>query len=186
VLVNRFPAQEGSIETTYQNYLSSNGLLPTNPGVAIGTQAARQIIADRADDGSFPQNPETFIGDTGPGEWRPTPPAFAPMPAPWFGNVRPFGQKDTPGQLPEPPPPHLGSGAYTKAYNEVKEFGRFDSTSRTTEQTRLAYFYSDNFGNQLNRAVRDIVLAGHVTDIGDSARLFALASASASDALINA
>jgi hypothetical protein len=186
VLVNRFPAQAASIETTYQNYLTSKGLLPTNPGVAIGAQAAANIIAARANDGSFPQNPEIFTGGTGPGEWRPTPPAFAPMSAPWFGNVVPFGQRDTPGQLPEPPPPHLESGAYAKDYNEVKALGALVGSSRTTEQTRLAYFYSDNFGNQLNRAVRDIVLAGHVTDIGDSARLFALASVSAADALINA
>jgi hypothetical protein len=186
VLVNRFPAQTGSIETTYQNYLTSKGLLPTNPGVTIGAQAAANIIAARATDGSFPQNPEIFTGGTGPGEWRPTPPAFAPMPAAWFGNVLPFGQRDTAGQLPEPPPPHLESGAYAKAYDEVKALGRREGSSRTTEQTRLAYFYSDNYGAQLNRAVRDIVLAGHVTDIGDSARLFALANISAADALINA
>ena len=46
-------------------------------------------------------------------------------------------------------------------------------------------FYSDNFGNQLNRAVTAIT-AAHLTDIGDSARLFALANIAAADALINA
>jgi hypothetical protein len=186
VLVNRFPAQAASIETTYQNYLSSKGLLPTNPGVTTGAQAASNIIAARANDGSFPQNPEIFNGGTGPGEWRPTPPAFASMSAPWFGNVTPFAGKDTESLLPEPPPPHLESGAYKKAYDEVKGLGALNGSSRTTEQTRIAYFYSDNFGNMLNRAVRDIVLAGHVSDIGDSARLFALASIAAADSLINA
>jgi hypothetical protein len=186
VLVSRFPAQAGSIEATYQSYLTSKGLLPTDPGVATGAQAASNIIAARANDGSFPQNPEMFTGGTAPGEWRPTPPGFAPMSAPWFGNVLPFAQRDTASLLPEPPPPHLTSGKYADHYNEVKVFGARVGSSRTTEQTRLAYFYSDNFGNQLNRCVRDIVLAGHVTDIGDSARLFALATISAADALINA
>jgi hypothetical protein len=186
VLVNRFPAQAGSIETMYQNYLTSKGLLPTNPGVAIGAQAAANIIAARSNDGSFPSNPEVFTGGLGVGEWRPTPPALLPMSAPWFGNVLPFAQRDTAGLLPEPPPPHLTSGAYAKAYDEVKALGALVGSSRTTEQTRLAYFYSDNFGNQMNRAVRDIVLAGHVTDIGDSARLFALANMSTADAFINA
>ena len=46
-------------------------------------------------------------------------------------------------------------------------------------------FYSDNFFNQLNRAVRAIAVA-HLTDIGDSARLFALANLSGSDALMSA
>lgn len=185
VLVNRFPAQAGSIETTYQNYLSANGLLPTNAGVAVGQQAATNIINRRANDGSFPANPEVFIGGTAPGEWRPTPPTFAAMSAPWFGSVVPFALNDSAGLLPEPPPPHLGSGAYANAYNEVKALGaRFDS-SRTPGQTDLAYFYSDNFGNQLNRAVRKIA-AEHLTDIGDSARLFALVSIAGADALMSA
>jgi hypothetical protein len=184
VLVNRFPAQAASIETTYQNYLSANGLLPTNAGVAVGQQAAANIISARANDGSFPPNPETFTGGTAPGEWRPTPPAFAPMSAPWFGDVVPFALNDSTGLLPEPPPPHLQSGAYAKAYNEVKQFGARFNSARTPEQTDFALFYSDNFGNQLNRAVRGIADA-HLTDIGDSARLFALANIAAADALMS-
>jgi len=62
VLVNRFPAQAASIEATYQAYLSANGLLPTDAGVQVGQQAATNIINRRANDGSFPPNPEVFIG----------------------------------------------------------------------------------------------------------------------------
>jgi hypothetical protein len=121
---------------------------------------------------------------TAPGEWRPTSPALAPMSASWFGSVVPFALKHSAGVLPEPPPPHLASGAYAKAYDEVKALGARFNSSRTPEQTDVAFFYSDNFGNQLNRAVQTIV-AAHVTDIGDSARLFALASIAAADALIS-
>jgi hypothetical protein len=185
VLVNRFPAQAGSIETTYQNYLSANGLLPTNAGVAVGQQAAANIISVRANDGSFPMNPETFTGGTAPGEWRPTPPALAPMSAPWFGDVVPFALNDSGGLLPEPPPPHLESGAYANAYNEVKAMGARFNSARTPEQTDLALFYSDNFGAQLNRALRAIA-AAHLTDVGDSGRLFALANIAAADALMSA
>ena len=184
VLVNRFPAQADSIEATYQTYLAANGLLPSNAGVAVGEQAAADIIAARADDGSFPQNPEIFNGGTGAGEWRPTAPALAPMSAPWFGSVVPFVLKDTEGLLPEPPPPHLRSGAYAKAYDEVKALGALVNSSRTPGQTDLALFYSDNFFNLLARATRAII-AAHVTDIGDSARLFALAYISSSDALMS-
>jgi hypothetical protein len=185
VLVNRFPAQAASIDTTYLNYLTANGLLPTNPGVAAGQQAAANIIARRATDGSFPSVPEVFTGGLAAGDWRPTPPGLAPMSAPWFGDVVPFALRDSSGLLPEPPPPHLSSGAYAKAYNEVKALGARVNSSRTPEQTDLALFYSDNFGNQLNRAVTAIT-AAHLTDIGDSARLFALANIAAADALINA
>src|SRR4029453_1537900 len=106
-----------------------NGLLPTDAGVLVGQEAALNIINRRSDDGSFPPNPEVFIGGIAPGEWRPTPPALAPMSAPWFGSVVPFALNDSLGLLPKPPPPHLRSGAYAKAYNEVKALGaRFNSS----------------------------------------------------------
>jgi hypothetical protein len=184
VLANRFPAQADAIETTYQNYLTSNGLTPANPGTSVGEQAAKNIINRRANDGSFPAAPEVFTGGNLQGEWRPTAPAFAPMAAPWFGDVVPFALNDTGGLLPEPPPPHLGSGAYAKAYDEVKALGARVNSSRTPEQTDLAWFYSGNFFAMLNGAVRTIA-AEHVPDIGDSARLFALANIAGVDALMS-
>src|SRR5262249_55766768 len=150
VLVNRFPAEAASIEATYQNYLNANGLLPTDAGVLVGQEAALNIITRRVNDGSFPPNPEVFTGGTAPGEWRPTQPTFSvPMSAPWFGAVVPFALNDSAGLLPEPPPPHLRSGAYANAYNEVKALGARFNSARTPEQTDLAYFYSDNFFNSL-------------------------------------
>jgi hypothetical protein len=89
VLAVRFPPQAAALQTTLQNYLNGLGLAG-NPGIVVGQQAAVGILNNRADDGSFPPNPETFVGGTGPGQWRPTPPAFAPMAAPWLGDVVPF------------------------------------------------------------------------------------------------
>jgi hypothetical protein len=185
VLANRFPLQAASIEATYQDYLSAHGLLPTDAGVLVGQAAAIHIINRRVNDGSFPPNPEVFTGGTAPGEWSPTPPAFAPMSAPWFGDVVPFALHDSADLLPEPPPPPLRSGAYAKAYNEVKALGARVNSARTPEQTDLAYFYSDNFFNLLNRTVRAIATA-HLSEVGDSARLFALANIAGADALISA
>jgi hypothetical protein len=185
VLVNRFPGQLMVIDGAFQGYLAANSLLPNDPGIFVGQQAAVNIINRRANDGSFPANPEVFVGGTAPGQWRPTPTAFAPMAAPWLGAVVPFALNDSAGLLPEPPPPDLGSGEYTKAYNEVKAMGARFNSARTPEQTDLALFYSDNFLAQLNGAMRDIADA-HLTDIGDTARLFALANIAAADAIINA
>jgi hypothetical protein len=167
VLVNRFPAQAGGIDATYLAYLAANGLVPGDPGVLVGQQAAAAIIAARANDGSFPPSPEVFVGGTAPGQWRPTPPAFAPMPAPWMGAVRTFVVRQS--LLPEPPPPHLTSGRYARDYDEVKSHGARFNSDRTPEQTDLAYFYSDNFFAMLSRALRSIAMT-HVTDIGDSGR----------------
>ena len=99
VLVSRFQIPEpnaaliAQVDAAYNTYLINNGLAVNNPGVAVGQQAALQIILDRANDGAYPANPEIWNGSTEPGQWRPTPPGFAPMAAPWLGNVRPFVQR---------------------------------------------------------------------------------------------
>jgi len=183
VLVARFPGQAGSLNTLLNNYLSSRGLLG-NPGVAVGQIAAAGIINLRTGDGSFPPSFPAFVGGTAPGEWRPTPPAFAPMAAPWLGAVVPFTLKDSSQLRASPPPPRLNSGEYTQDYNEVKALGRINSTARTPEQTALAIFYSDNFTILWERTLRGISSA-NINNIGDSARLFALANMAAADAIIN-
>jgi len=183
VLVDRFPAQAGSLDTILHDYLASLGLLG-DPGVAVGQDAAAEIIALRVGDGSWPSNPEVFTGGTEPGDWRPTPPAFAPMAVPWLGAVAPFALEDCAQLFPAPPPPHLTSGKYTQDYNEVKALGRATNSSRTPEQTALALFYSDNLIVQGERTLRGV--AATVDSIGDNGRLFALANMAAADAAISA
>lgn len=85
VLAARFPSQSGTLDTLLNNYLSVLGL-QGDAGLLTGQQAAANILNLRAGDGSFPSNPEIFVGGNGPGEWRPTPPAFAPMATPWLGR----------------------------------------------------------------------------------------------------
>lgn len=173
------------VDTAYTNYLINNGLAVNDPGVAVGQTAALQIILNRANDGSFPANPEIFTGSTEPGQWRPTPPGFAPMGGPWIGDMTPFVQKDRDGLLHEPPPPHLTSGLYTRDYIEVKRMGRRTNSGRTPQQTTMALFFSGNFIAILNGVVR-AAAAARLNDIGDSARLFALAHVAASDSTMNA
>lgn len=57
------------------------------------------------------------------------------------------------------------------------------SAGRTAEQTELARFYSDNLIAIWHRTLRTIV-AKEVGEIGDQARLFALASIAAADGII--
>jgi hypothetical protein len=95
VLINRFPAQTASLDTTYHAYLSNNGLAENDPGVIVGQQAAAGIITLRANDGSYPNPDPPFTGGTNVGEWRPTlsylpgpPPSLSPMATPWKGLIR--------------------------------------------------------------------------------------------------
>jgi hypothetical protein len=184
VLVNRFPSQSADIEARYQQFLTINGIAATDPGTLVGQQAAINLINRRANDGTARLSSEVFLGGTAPGQWRPTGPAFAPMAAPGLGAVVPFALNDSAGLLPEPPPPHLTSAAYAKAYDEVKRMGARFNSGRTAAQTDLAFFYSGNLVAQMNDMVRAIAVA-HLTDMGDSARLLALANIAAADALIS-
>ena len=181
MLVSRFPAQAGALDTTLGNYLTGLGL-QGDPGIGVGQDAAAQILSLRANDGSWPSNPEVFTGGTQPGEWRPTPPAFASMAVPWLGDVASFAVPSA--LLFPPPPPDLTSDRYTRDYDEVKALGRATGSSRTQEQTDLALFYSDNLIVQAQRTLRGV--AATVDDVGANARLFALANMSAADTVIGA
>jgi hypothetical protein len=195
MLVNRFPAQAGGpggLDQTYLDYLAANGLTTSDPGVAVGQQAAGGLIALRAGDGSFPNPPPPpFTGGLDPGEWRPTPsylsgppPSNSPMAAPWLAFMTPF-TLNSPDQFREQGPPSLTSSKYTKEYEEVKRLGSDVNSERTQAQTDLATFFNLNFLQQNNLAIRDIA-AAHVADIADSARLFALANLAMADAAITA
>jgi hypothetical protein len=148
-------------------------------GVAIGQAAAAAILANRATDGRFDNNPFT-IGDA-PGEWVLVPPlsnnAFGQI-----GYVRPFTLK-APDQLRVQPPHALNSSAYAIEFQEVKSLGRQTGSARTPEQQSLAGWASGNPFVFVHRALREISTAEGLTT-AQQARLFAMTSMSAADALI--
>jgi hypothetical protein len=200
VLVSRFPSASviASLDTTYHNYLAAHGLSETDPGVAVGAQAAAGIIALRANDRSFPDcSPMPppplclFVGSTDIGVWRPTPsflpgppPSNSPMLAPWLSAVTPFTLTSN-SQFRAVPPPSLTSKRYAAAYNEVKSLGARFNSGRTAEQTEIGLFWYSNYLVLWYHALRDIADA-HVHNIDDSARLFALASLAMGDAVLTA
>jgi PAP2 superfamily len=184
VLVALFPAKTGSLDATYADYLASHGGLSQNdPGVSVGQMAAAAIIALRANDGSWPANPPVITGGTEPGEWRPTPPAFAPFAAAWLSTVTPFTLEDSTQFRVNQPPPDLSSRKYADDYNEVKAMGALNSSARTVEQTDLAFFYGGNHFLVWHQGLQGIANT-YLDNMGDSARLFALCSLSMADAVI--
>jgi PAP2 superfamily len=185
VLVNRFPAQAASLDSTYAEYIAAHGLSQKDPGIAVGQQAAAGIIAFRADDGSFPSQVQTpFTGGSAPGQWRPTPPALASMATPWLATVRPFALT-SPQQFRANPPPSLNSPLYTLDYNQAKDYGSLTNSKRTPEETDLAYFWSGNYLLVWNSTLRNIATSQKL-DVANSARLFALANMAMADAAITA
>jgi len=164
------------------------GTAKTN-GMTVGAAAAAGIVALRTGDGRLTPIATTSAfekKDPGPGVYRRTPTSAAPYAAPqtpWLGSVQPF-LLNSPGQFKTEPPPPLTSQAWVRAFDEVKAYGKSDSTVRTAEQTQIAYFYTSNVIRQFNRAARDLATARHISLLG-TARLFAMVNTVSADALMS-
>jgi hypothetical protein len=186
VLVGFYPTQAATLDSTYQTYLADRGLTG-DAGVAVGEAVAARIIPLRRLDPD--PLPEPFVGSTEIGQWRPTesllpgpPTTLSPMFAPWIGSFEPFTLTG-PARFRAPPPPELTSDQYTADYNEIKAKGALTGSTRTADQTDIAYFWTDNFFAQWNRAIRGVV-EGRVAGLGNRARLFALANLAVADAVM--
>ena len=191
VLIALFPAQAAEIDQALADSLAKYNVTG-DPGLAVGVQAAECLVgvgSRLAADNAMRAKPDTFMGGTAPGEWRPTAVDTAgndlPMTAEFMATFKPFALKDPAQFRASQAPPHLTSGAYAKAYNEVKELGAKNNSSRTQEQTDIGTFFADGPANYWNFALRGLVDSKGL-NLGDSARLFALVSAAVADALITA
>jgi hypothetical protein len=189
ILVYLFPAQSSQLDADYDAYLAQHNISPSDPGVAVGAQAAAGIAALRSNDGRFPPSPPPYFGSTEPGQWRPTPsyepggpPSNAPGLVPWVKDVRPFTFND-PDDYTTDGPPALNSAEYAADFNDVKSMGSKTSATRTAAETQLAYFWADSGPFMWQRALRDISNR-YLSNAGDSARMFALADLAAGDAQI--
>jgi hypothetical protein len=182
VLVTYVPAAQATLDEKYAASLAQipDGRAKTR-GIAFGTRAAEHLIRLRANDGR--NAPIEFTQPPAPGVWRPTPPGFLPMMAPWLGRVTPLLVRSA-TQFAPPDPPKLTSARYTRDFNEVKALGSATSTERTPAQTDTARFFSGNPLVQYNTALRDQVRVRHL-DIVEAARMFAAVDMSVADALIS-
>jgi hypothetical protein len=169
------------LETAYTNTLAG---IPDGPieqgGVAAGEAAAAAMIEFREHDG-FLDRFDPTIG-TDPGDWRPIGWPSAPVfdPDGWVGDAKPFLIKD-PSRYRSKGPYSLTSKAYARDFNEVKELGALNSTTRTADQTAAAVFWQ--FGNLWNPLLRDLAGRYHL-DTADQARLYGMVNLAAADAAI--
>ena len=181
VLVTYVPSAQATLDADYAASLAQipDGKAKTQ-GIAFGTRAADHLIRQRAHDGR--NAPIFFTQPPAPGVWRPTPPLFLPMSAPWLAFVTPLLVHSA-TQFGPPGPPPLTSARYTRDFNEVKALGSVDSTERTADQTATARFFSGSALVQYNDALRNQVTVRHL-DIVDAARMFAAVNMSVADAEI--
>ena len=179
-------AGKASVEA---DYAAALGAIPDGPaksqGVAIGQEAASEILALRADDGSDTPLPDFFYPQgTNPGEYRFTP-DFPFAFAPGWGKVTPFVLRQS-SQFRSGPPYRVGSKKYAADFNEVKSLGGDDDTTpsaRTAEQTQIGLFWIESSPLAWNRIARS-VSASTGLDLWENARLFGLLNMALADGYI--
>ena len=139
VLSGLFPALQASWDAALVESLSTiHGGRSKRLGVTLGAAVGQMILNVRANDGWNGVDP--FNPEPTPGIWRPTPPAFLPMPEPQFQNVTPFAIENR-AQFWLAPPPALTARDYQHVFDEVKSIGRDTSATRTADQTHIAHFW---------------------------------------------
>src|SRR5688572_1839901 len=188
VLVGLLPAQQTTFDTALASSLAAVADGPAeDAGVAFGELVADRMLAERAGDGST--DVVTYVPGTGPDDWQPTPPAFAPAALPQWATVEPFAI-NSPDQFRADPPPSLDSPEFTAAFNQVKAIGAGTNSTRTDEQTEIARYWAGPSGtvqppghwNNIARGVAD----AQDNSLAQNARMFALLNIGMADALIAA
>ncbi|MUN38039.1 vanadium-dependent haloperoxidase [Actinomadura litoris] len=177
-----YPARRADLDRQLHDELAN---VPDGPaktaGIRAGQRAAAAVLADRAHDGSDATPPPFVPGDR-PGDYRPTPPAFAaPVFTHWSG-VRPF-VLERGDQFRPRPYPALTSRTYAKALNEVQLLGKDTSTERTADQTVQARFWAAPIWNYWNEIAQDAAQR-HGTGLAATAHLFATLDRTFADAAI--
>jgi hypothetical protein len=188
VLGYLYPGQQATFDARFASQLA---LLPAGQaitdGETVGQAAGNAIIAMRANDGS--QTFVDFTSGTAPGNWQPTPPAYAEPLDPQWANLLPFALT-SPDQFRSAGPPDLTSQQWADAVNQVESLGRATGSTRTADQTQIAQFWNDASGTFTPpghwNAIAEAVAQQAGNSLVDDARLFAELDVALADAGITA
>ncbi|MCO6430999.1 MAG: phosphatase PAP2 family protein [Deltaproteobacteria bacterium] len=162
-------------------------------GIHLGKEAARLILADRANDGSDAlSQDEPYEFREGPGFWSidPINPDQTPLGANWY-KVRPFIIPSA-SVVRSKPFPALTSDEYAEAYAEVLRLGgdgKTTPTERTQDQTEAGIFWAYDGTPSLcappklfNQIAMHIANQEGLTDVVELTRMLALVNVSMADA----
>jgi VCPO second helical-bundle domain len=180
VALARIPSQEPLLAAQLARSLAAipEGVEKAN-GLAVGAEAARRLVAARAEDRFDAAVP--FV------EPPPEPGVFQLVAPPPAVDVQ---LKDVPPLLPREPdeyrppgPPSLGSVTYATDLQEVEAYGRAEGGARTREQTLVARFWSENTFRQYARSLRELAVARGL-DTFETSRFLTNVHLAAADALL--
>jgi membrane-associated phospholipid phosphatase len=159
-------------------------------GIEVGLAAAQAMVTARANDGSnapVTYSPQPFGT---PGRWQPgtTVGAWGTSSGSFlnsqWGGVSPFTLNSSSQFRPDGPAGFNGnhtswvqSTEYAAEFNQVKSLGGLNSTTRTADQTQVAYFWVDGPGTSSppghwNRIAQSVAASAGLS-VEENARLFA-------------
>lgn len=171
------------LDADYIAYMNaiSNGQ-PKQDGITVGGQAAQAVLALRANDGldKDPTLVDLNPPAPGPGIWQPNP--TGPVLGLRLPGVRPLALESA-SQFRPNGPNALTSQEYADDFNQVKDLGRIDSTSRTPEQTNEARFWTDHDLRQWNDGMLRLA-HDRGLDLVQTAQMLAMAHVAGGDAMI--
>jgi hypothetical protein len=193
-----YPRQKARIDAWLQADLARlpDGRAKLN-GIDVGRRAAAAILALRASDGAYYGEPvvgQDYQVSLEPGQWRPDPVSQSPYAFGAYWQLRPFVMQSA-AQFRPPPPPALGSSAYTQAFNEVMALGGDGvgtPTRRTAEQTVIGIYWGYDSTPWLGTPARMYnqiavqLLLKRTSDPMELARALALVNVAIADATIAA
>lgn len=187
VLSSLFPANQA----TYDSALAASlAAVPDGPaktaGISLGNSVGNSIMALRTNDHADDVVP--YTPGSNPGDWIPTPPAFAPALLPNWQFVTPWAMTSG-SQFRDPNgPPALDSPEYTANFLEVKEIGSATSVTRTADQSAIARFWASSSGTSTPPGhwmrIAQTVAGAQGNMLEENARLFALLGMGLADATI--
>ncbi len=151
-------------------------------GIDVGQQVAQAVLVLRINDGRGCSTTLQDLGPPapGPGVWQPNPtgavlglclPRMRPLALQSASQFRPDG------------PNALTSQEYGDDFDQVKDLGRVDSTTRTPDQTNEARFWTDHDIRQWNDGLLELA-HDQGLDLVQSARMLAMAHVAGGDAMI--
>jgi len=195
VLTTLFPARAAIYDAALAASLADvpDGANET-AGVTLGRAAADALLDERADDGTQ-ENP-TYVSGNNPGDWRPTFPDFTSQPfSPFWGYTTPWTLFEGDQFRPVGPlgirkmSTLLQSRGYADQVNEVKAIGSRNSTVRTAEQTRIAFFWANDVNGTYKppghlNVITQVVSHDRGLSMIENARLFALINLAMGDAAV--
>jgi len=151
-------------------------------GIDVGVEVADAVLALRVNDGRGCNTSLQDLGlpAPGPGVWQPNP--TGPVLGLCLPGMRPLALQSA-SQFRPDGPNTLTSQEYADDFNQTKDLGRIDSTTRTPEQTNQARFWTDHDIRQWNDGMLKLA-HDQGLDLVQTARMLAMAHVAGGDAMI--